>query len=154
MATAISIAIVLWLGPLWWTSPVETKPFVLGKVMSIAPIACTQAWECVFDVTGVESVLGRSVLVHIRGIRAPEWGSACPEEDELGERATTFMFELLATADNVTLVRPYKIEGDPAIVGMILVDGIDVVTKMINLGAAIAPGVRVNWCKPPRKYEV
>jgi hypothetical protein len=108
----------------------------------------------VFNVTGEESVLGRSVLVHIRGIRAPAWGSACPEESELGEKSTTFMFELLATADNVTLVRPYKIEGNPAIVGMILVDGVDVVTKMINLGAAIAPGVRVNWCKPPRKYEV
>jgi hypothetical protein len=153
MALALSIALALWFGSRDDT-PVETRPFVLGKVMSITPVECTQAWSCVFNVTGEESVLGRSVLVHIRGIRAPAWGSNCPEESELGERATTFMFELLATADNVTLVRPYKIEGNPAIVGMILVDGVDVVTKMINLGAAIAPGVRVNWCKPPKKYEV
>jgi hypothetical protein len=135
-------------------TPVETDRFVLGHVMSITPIECRQAWECVFNVTGVENILGRSVLVNIEGIRAPEWGSACSEEDELGERATSFMWELLATADNITLVRPYKVEGDPVIVGMILIDGENVVTKMINLGAAIAPGVRVNWCEPDRKYEV
>lgn len=153
---ALVISLALWFVAKNVDTTVEVNEptFIIGNVMTIEPIECRQAWLCVFNVTGEESILGRSVLVNIEGIRAATWGAVCNTEDHLGERATSFMWELLATADNVTLVRPYKVEGNPVIHGTILVDGVSIVRKMIDLGASLAPGERVNWCKPPKKIEV
>lgn len=158
VATSLSIAMALWVMSknmdMTHVTTEERPTFVLGKTMTLAPIECYQPWECLFNVTGVENVLGRSVVVHIDGIRAAEWGAICAAEDHEGERATTYLYEMLASAKNVTLIRPYKIEGNPALIGRVLVDGEDVAQRMIDLGVAAAPGVRINWCESIRQIEV
>jgi len=52
------------------------------------------------------------------------------------------------------LIRPYKIEGNHALIGRVLVDGEDVARRMIDLGVAAPPGVRMNWCRSIRGTEV
>ena len=87
-------------------------------------------------------------------IPAPKWGTICSAESEEGERATTYLFEMLASANNITLVRPYKNEGNPTLIGRVLVDGVDVARRLIDLGVAVPPGVRMNWCESVKKLEV
>jgi hypothetical protein len=157
MAAALCIAMALWIMSKNMNRmevPEKEPVFILGKTMTLEPIECYQPWECTFNVTGVESVLGRSVMVHIDGIRAARWGAICTAEDNEGERATTYLFEMLVSAKNVTLIRPYKIEGDHALIGRVLVDGVDVAQRMIDLGVAAPPGVRMNWCEPTKEIEV
>ena len=158
MVASLSIAMALWIMSknmdMMNVTTEEQPTFVLGKTMTLEPIDCYQPWECTFNVTGVENVLGRSVVVHIDGIRAAEWGAICAAENHEGERATTYLYEILASAKNVTLIRPYKIEGNHALIGRVLVDGVDVAQRMIDLGVAAAPGVRMNWCEPIRQIEV
>jgi hypothetical protein len=134
--------------------PVEPLVFTIGKNLTLEPLECTQPWECAFNVTGVENVLGRSIMVHILGYNAPEWGAICTAESNSGEKATQYLWELLDGAKNVTLLRPYKVEGNPALKGRILIDGVDIARRMIDLGAAYPWAVRVDWCKPPREIEV
>jgi hypothetical protein len=135
--------------------PVPAVPtFTVGKTLALQPIECYQAWKCTFNVIGVENVLGRSIMVHIEGIRGPMWGATCSAESEEGERATTYLFEMLASANSVTLVRPYKVEGNYVLIGRVLVDGVDAAQRMIDLGVAAPPGVRMNWCTATKETEV
>jgi endonuclease YncB( thermonuclease family) len=151
----LSIAIVLWFSAKYTTVPTPTVPtFTLGKTMELEPIECYQPWKCTFNVVGVENVLGRSVMVHIDGIRSPRWGATCAAEDYEGERATSYLYEMLASANSVTLIRPYKVEGNHALIGRVLVDGVDVARRMIDLGVAAPPGTRINWCESTRETEV
>ncbi len=134
--------------------PVAEAPTVLGKTVELEPIECYQAWRCTFNVVGVENVLGRSVMVHINGIRAPRWGATCSAESDEGSRATSYLFEMLASANNITLIRPYKVEGGHELIGRVLVDGKDVAHRLIDLGVAVPPGVKMNWCKAVKNFEV
>ncbi len=148
----LGIAIVLFYT---LNTAVHTVPtLTLGKTVALEPIECYQPWKCTFNVVGVENVLGRSVMVHIDGIRAAEWGATCAAENYEGKRATTYLYEMLASANSITLIRPYKTEGNHALIGRVLVDGVDVARRMIDLGVAAPPGTRINWCESIREIEV
>ena len=136
------------------TPDAEKPTFILGKTMTLEVIECYQPWRCTFNVVGVENILGRSVMVYIEGIRSAKWGAICGAEDYEGKRGTVFLYEMLAAANNITLIRPYKDEGNHALIGTVLVDGVDVAQKMIDLGVAVPPGVNMNWCKPIKETEV
>jgi hypothetical protein len=155
---ALFIAIALWffggLSSRDTLDAPEAPIFILGKTIALDPIECYQPWRCTFNVIGVENVLGRSVMVHIDGIRAAHWGAICSAESDEGQRGTAYLYEMLASANNITLIRPYKIEGNHVLIGRVLVDGKDVAQKMIDLGVAAPPGVRMNWCESVKKFEV
>ena len=152
---ALVIAIALWFfGGLSRRDTVEAPAFILGKTVALEVIECYQPWKCTFNVVGVENVLGRSVMVHIEGIRAAHWGATCSAESEEGQRATAYLYEMLASANSITLVRPYKVEGNYVLIGRILVEGKDAAQRMIDLGVAAPPGVRMNWCESVKKLEV
>lgn len=154
MLASLAIATVLWFVTQQQVAPVLSIPEPPTQ-MEVRPIYCSQAWLCTFDVVGIDEILGQSILVEIEGYWAPFWrGAWCLVEEQKGEKATTYLWELMQGAKTIVLVGPHKERGYPAIHGRLLLDGKDVAWKMIELGVASPPGVEVDWCAASKEMEV
>lgn len=153
MVTATIIATTFWI--IAHKQPMPPTQVSLTQ-MEVRPVRCPQAWICTFDIVGEDKkILGQSVLVSIEGYAAPTWiGAWCWVEEQKGEKATAYLWELMRGAKTITLVDTRKEWGFPAIYGRLLLDGEDVAFKLIELGVASPLGVEVDWCEEsPKEVE-
>lgn len=125
-------------------------------VYAVKVLYCPEADMCLMDLIGEPSILGKRVVLRVGDYQVPSiYRGRCSLESLKGYRATTFLEEMLRTAEVVLLINAHKAGLDPTLRGDLLVDGRDVTVLMFEMHIAVPKEAKVDWCEDiGRRIEI
>lgn len=120
----------------------------------IKPLHIYDGDSFMVDIDDWPEVIGKKIIVRLKGADAPNFAAKCDEEKRLAQVASNFALKFLGDAKKVELV---DIERDHyfRLLAKVEADGKDLATALIEAGLAkpYEGGPIQSWCTAPKAGE-
>lgn len=135
-----------------WGSPIGPIPLdpvdPRVEVLEVDYALCSEPDRCVFDVVGVDGVLGKNISVTLLGFSAPQYTLAfCDAEREQSQKSARYLIKLMRESKKKELRSPVKLDRRPMLYAHLYLDGQDVAPLMIKSGHGMPYREDIKyWC--------